>query len=157
MMNERTTMLAALRDLPRHLRETVKGLQETQLDTPYRQGGWTVRQVVHHLADSHMHACLRMKFIVTEDHPVIKPYEQDRWSALPDAAHGPLEPSLRILDGLHDRWVRFLESLPEEAWKRSALHPERGEVTLESMLRTYAGHGEKHVAQINGLKTARGW
>jgi uncharacterized damage-inducible protein DinB len=157
MMNERTEKITALRNLPRHLREAVKGLQETQLDTPYRQGGWTVRQVVHHIADSHMHACLRMKFIVTEDHPVIKPYDQDCWAALPDAAHGPLEPSLQILDGLHDRWVRFLESLPDAAWTRSALHPERGEVTLESMLRTYAGHGEKHVAQIIGLKTARGW
>jgi len=157
MADDRTTRLAALRDLPLHLRDVVNGLQDFQLDTPYREGGWTVRQVVHHLADSHMHACLRMKFIVTEDHPVIKPYDQDRWAALPDAAHGPLEPSMVILDGLHHRWVHFLESLPEAAWRRSALHPERGEVTLDSMLRTYAGHGEKHVAQISGLKIAKGW
>ena len=157
MVEERTMKLAALRDLPRLLREVVNGLQGTQLDTPYRTGGWTTRQVVHHLADSHMHAYLRMKYIVTEDHPVIKPYEQDRWAALSDAASGPLEPSLLILDGLHERWVHFLMSLPETAWTRSALHPERGEVTLESMLRTYAGHGDKHMEQIRGLRTARGW
>ncbi len=157
MVEERTMEFAALRDLPRHLREVVSGLQDMQLDTPYRVGGWTVRQVVHHLADSHMHAYLRMRFIVTEDHPVIKPYDQDRWATLADAAGGPLEPSLVILDGLHDRWVQFLESLPEAAWTRSALHPERGEVTLQSMLRTYAGHGEKHLAHIRGLRIARGW
>jgi hypothetical protein len=157
MADDRTMKLAALRDLPHRLREVVNGLQDIQLDTPYRQGGWTVRQVVHHLADSHMHAYLRMKFIVTEDHPVIKPYDQDRWASVADAARSPLEPSMLILDGLHHRWVQFLESLPEAAWTRSALHPERGEVTLESMLRTYAGHGERHVAQIRGLRTSRGW
>lgn len=157
MVDDRTMKLAALRGLPPHLREAVNGLQGMQLDTPYRPGGWTIRQVVHHLADSHMHAYLRMKFIVTEDHPVIKPYEQDRWAALADAAGASLEPSLLILDGLHERWVRFLESLPDAAWTRTALHPERGEVTLESMLRTYAGHGDKHVGQIRGLRTARGW
>jgi len=157
MVDDRTGKLAALRNLPHDLREVVNGLQGMQLDTPYRTGGWTVRQVVHHLADSHMHAYLRMKFIVTEDHPVIKPYDQDCWAALTDAARAPLEPSLLILDGLHERWAHFLESLPDAAWTRSALHPERGEVTLESMLRTYAGHGDKHVEHIRGLRTARGW
>ncbi len=157
MIEDRTMRLAALRDLPRQVREAVKGLQGPQLDMPYRTGGWTVRQVVHHLVDSHMHAYLRMKFIVTEDHPVIKPYDQDRWAGLSDAASAPLEPSLLILDGLHERWVRFLELLPDAAWTRSAIHPERGEVTLDSMLRTYAGHGDRHVLQIRGLRTARGW
>lgn len=154
---ERHAHITAIRDLPQRLREVVRGLNDTQLDTPYRDGGWTVRQVVHHLADSHAHAFLRMKFILTEDHPTLKPYDQDIWAAQPDVLLGPIEPSLVLLMGLHERWVRMLHDVPEDGWHRTALHPERGTLTLEDMLTTYARHGVKHVGQIRELRRARGW
>ncbi len=149
--------IETLKALPSALREVLKGLNEEQLDTPYRDGGWTVRQVVNHIADSHMHAYLRMRKIVTEDHPTIQPYNQDVWAATPDAIAGPVEPSLVILMGLHARWASFLEQLPESAWTRTALHPERGEVTLASMLTTYAGHGTKHCGHIRSLREKKQW
>jgi uncharacterized damage-inducible protein DinB len=156
-MTDRTTQLRALRDLPGRLRNALAGLDDSQLDTPYREGGWTIRQVVHHLADSHAHAYLRMKMIVNEDHPTIKPYNQNVWATNQDALHGPVAGSLDLLEGLHRRWADFLEQLPEDAWSRSAVHPERGEVTMTGMLATYAGHGEKHIGHIMGLRKARGW
>jgi hypothetical protein len=156
-MADRTTNLRALRDLPGKLRETVAGLTDVQLDTPYRDGGWTVRQVIHHLADSHMHAYLRMKLMVNEDHPTIKPYDQNVWAANADSARGAIAPSLDLLGGLQNRWADFLEALPEAAWSRGGLHPERGEVTMSGTLETYARHGEKHIAHMSGLRRARGW
>jgi hypothetical protein len=156
-MTDRTTQLRALRELPAKLRTTVAGLDDTQLDTPYREGGWTVRQVIHHLADSHMHAYLRMKLMVNEDHPTIKPYNQDVWAANSEATGGAIGSSLDLIDGLHRRWVDFLERLPESAWSRGGLHPERGEVTLPGTLDTYARHGEKHIGHIMGLRRAKGW
>ncbi len=156
-MADRATQLRTLRELPGKLREAVNGLDDAQLDTPYREGGWTIRQVVHHLADSHMHAYLRMKLMVNENHPTIKPYDQNVWSANRDAAHGPITPSLELLNGLHRRWADFLEELPESAWSRSAMHPERGEVTMTGTLETYARHGEKHIGHIMGLRRGKGW
>jgi len=156
-MADRTTHLHTLRALPAKLRATVAGLNDTQLDTPYREGGWTVRQVIHHLADSHMHAYVRMKLMVNEDHPTIKPYDQNVWAANSEAAQGAIGSSLDLLDGLHRRWADFLERLPESAWTRGALHPERGEVTMTGTLQTYAGHGEKHIEHIMVLRRARGW
>ena len=153
----KSAQLKTLRELPGALREIVRGLSDVQLDTPYRSGGWTVRQVVHHVADSHMHAYIRMRMIVTEDHPTITPYNQDVWAATPDVRTGALEPSLVLLAGLHARWAAFLEQVPDSAWSRTALHPERGEVTLSSMLATYAGHGVKHVGHIRSLREARQW
>lgn len=149
--------IEAIKSLPGALREVVRGLSDEQLDTPYREGGWTVRQVVHHVADSHMHAYIRMRRIVTEDHPNIQPYNQDIWAATPDTVAGPIEPSLVILMGLHARWASFLEHLPETAWTRTAFHPERGEVTLASTLATYAGHGTKHCGHIRSLREKNQW
>jgi len=149
--------IEALKALPTALREVVHGLSEEQLDTPYRDGGWTARQVVHHVADSHMHAYIRMRKIVAEDHPTIQPYDQNVWAAMADSVAGPIEPSLVILMGLHARWAMFLEQLPDEAWTRTALHPERGEVTLASMLATYAGHGTKHCGHIRSLREKKKW
>ncbi len=156
-MTDRTTQLRALRELPAKLRATVAGLSDTQLDTPYREGGWTVRQVIHHLADSHTHAYLRMKLMVNEDHPTIKPYDQNVWATNGEAARGVIGSSLDLLDGLHRRWADFLERLPESAWSRGALHPERGEVTMTGTLETYARHGEKHIEHIMGLRRTKGW
>jgi hypothetical protein len=156
-MTEREAKIGKIRDLPSRLENAVAGLNDLQLDTPYRDGGWTVRQVVHHVADSHANAFIRMKLMLTEDHPTIKPYNQDSWAAQVDYTATPVAPSLDIIRGLHERWVRLLESVPETAWARSANHPERGTVTLDSMLTIYAGHGEKHVEHIMGLRRQRKW
>ena len=146
-----------IRKLPGEIEAAVRGLDDRQLDTPYREGGWTVRQVVHHLADSHMNAFVRLKLIVTEDKPVLKPYDQNAWAKLIDAQKLPIGSSLAMLKGLHERWAALLESLPEQAFSRTAHHPERGEITLESQLVTYANHGVKHVGHVTALRSAKGW
>jgi hypothetical protein len=150
-------LIARIRVLPALVQEAVEGLNDEQLDTPYRTGGWTVRQVVHHLADSHMHAYLRMKLVVWENHPVLNAYNQDDWATTRDVQNLPVEPSLQILTGLHRRWAEFLESLPAAAWQRTAHHPERGTVNLTSLLHTYGEHGDRHVRQIRDLRAARSW
>ena len=157
MVPDRATQIAAVRELPATLEGAVHGLSASQLDTPYRPGGWTVRQVVHHLADSHMNAFIRMKLILTEEHPRLKTYDQERWAESADVSQVGIEPSLTLLRGLHQRWVAMLETLPEEAWSKAADHPESGEVTLGSLLAVYAHHGENHVAQILSLRASRGW
>jgi len=154
---ERLEKIAHIESLPSKLEAAVRGLTDSQLDTPYREGGWTVRQVVHHLADSHMNAFIRAKLIVTENKPTLKPYNQDDWAATVDGCTLPLQSSLLIIKGLHERWVAFLRSLPDDAWNRTAQHPERGMVTLEGQLNTYSGHGDRHVGQITGLRAAKGW
>lgn len=154
--DRRQNMIAQLRNCPAELRAAVEGLSDEQLDTMYRDGGWTVRQVVHHLADSHMNAYLRCKWVIAEDHPIIKTYDQDVWATMTDSTL-PIAPSLGILDGLHIRWAALLSQLPEPAWSRSAVHPERGEVTLDDLLQIYAGHGATHVGQITALKERQGW
>ncbi|MDH4069359.1 MAG: putative metal-dependent hydrolase [Ignavibacteria bacterium] len=153
---ERKGKIARIGKLPSILMEALRGLKDEQLDTPYRKGGWTVRQVVHHLADSHMNAMIRMKLILTEDHPTLKTYDQEKWAELADNVL-PIEHSMMIVKGLHDRWVALLEQVSEEDWSRSADHPESGEVTLDDLLNIYANHGENHVKQITGLRSARGW
>jgi uncharacterized damage-inducible protein DinB len=153
---ERRQAIAAIAAAPTRMREAVKGLSEGQLDTAYRDGGWTVRQVVHHVPDSHMNAYVRMKLTLTEDRPIIKPYDQERWAELPDSK-GPIEPSLAILDGLHKRWVAVLQAIPEEAWARKLEHPESGTMTLDHVLALYAWHGAHHVAHITTLRERRGW
>jgi hypothetical protein len=153
---ERLEKIGSIRNLPAVLEGSVKGLKDTQLDTPYRTGGWTVRQVVHHIADSHLNAFIRMKLILTEDRPTLKPYDQDKWAKLPDVSL-PIGSSLAIVRGLHERWVFLLEGAPESSWNRSALHPEVGEITLESLLLTYAHHGQNHVQQISKLRTVSNW
>jgi hypothetical protein len=157
MSEEHRKKIDRIRVLPALLEDAVRGLNDRQLDTPYREGGWTVRQVVHHLADSHLNAFIRMKLILTEENPTIKPYNQDAWAALPDTTEMPIGVSLEILRGLHDRWTRLLDRVPDGAWTRKAFHPERGEVTLESQLTVYAGHGDRHLEQITKLRRAKGW
>jgi hypothetical protein len=154
---ERHDLMAKIRRLPAAIEAAAQGLTDAQLNTPYRDGGWTVRQVVHHLADSHLNGFLRMKLILTEAGPVLKPYDQDAWAALSDTAAMSIESSLLILRGLHERWVALLESLPEASWKRSALHPEVGVVSLADLLADYARHGEQHVEQVMRLRAAQGW
>ncbi len=152
----RNAKIAQIAACPQLLRKAVEGLSDPQLDTPYRDGGWTVRQVVHHVADSHANAYLRCRWTVAEDNPTIKTYDQDRWSTFPDRQL-PLEPSFKIIAGLHERWVKFFTTHPEEAWSRTAIHPERGSVTLENFLDIYSGHGANHTAQITGLRAQKGW
>jgi hypothetical protein len=154
---ERAARIEQIRDLPSALHAALRGLTDEQLDTPYRPGGWTVRQVVHHLADSHMNAFVRMKLILTEDRPTLKPYDQNAWALLPDSSTAPLGASLALLDGLHARWTIVLTGVREEQWGRSARHPETGELTLEGLLQTYSAHCAKHLGHILGLRTARGW
>ena len=142
---------------PANLRAAVKGLSPAQLDTPYRPGGWTVRQVVHHVPDSHLNAYVRFKLALTEDEPTIKPYEQQLWAELADTKTTPIEVSLAMLDSLHDRWVRLLRSLQPSDWKRNFRHPELGPVSLEKNLALYSWHGKHHVAHITSLRERNGW
>ena len=142
---------------PAKLRAAVKGLSEAQLDAPYRPGGWTVRQVVHHLPDSHMNSYVRFKLALTESEPTIKPYAEDRWAELADSKSTPVEVSLTLLESLHDRWAHLLRSLSPEDWKRTFRHPEMGAMTLEKTLALYAWHGRHHVAHITSLRERSGW
>ncbi len=142
---------------PVNLRSAVKGLSEQQLDTPYRPGGWTVRQVVHHVPDSHLNSYVRFKLALTEDEPTIKTYEEARWAELPDTKSTPIEVSLTLLDSLHDRWMRLLRSLSQEQWKKTFRHPDLGPMTLEKALALYAWHGRHHVAHITELRKQMSW
>lgn len=154
---ERRAKIARIKALPKSLAAAVKGLSAEQLRTPYREGGWTVAQVVHHLVDSHANAYIRMKLIATEEQPVLKGYDQDLWAALPDGQSVAIAPSLAILKGLHRRWTDFLRKVPRKSWGRTGVHPERGPVTIDDLLDLYAGHGEKHVQQITDLRSRAGW
>ena len=142
---------------PANLRAVVSDLSHQQLDTPYRDGGWTVRQVVHHVPDSHLNAYTRFKLALTEDVPTIKPYAEDRWADLADTKSTPIETSLALLQALHDRWVRLLRSIEPEEWKRAFRHPELGLVSLEKSLALYAWHGRHHVAHVSELRKRMAW
>jgi hypothetical protein len=148
---ERVEHMARIAGTPARLREAVGGLTEAQLDTPYRTGGWTVRQVVHHLPDSHMNAFIRFKLALTEDDPVVKPYDEAAWALLNDATETPVETSLLLLENLHARWVVLLAGIPDSAWTRRFVHPQLGPVTLENNLALYAWHGDHHIAHITAL------
>src|SRR5579871_1413576 len=154
---QKQAFLDEIAQTPAKLRAAVKGLSETQLDTPYRDGGWTVRQVVHHVPDSHLNSYVRFKLALTEDEPTIKPYEEARWAELADTKATPIEVSLTLLDSLHDRWMRLLRSLTAEEWKRTFRHPEMGPMTLEKTLALYAWHGRHHVAHITELRKRSSW
>ena len=154
---QRKQFINDIEQTPRLLRAAVTGLSQQQLDTPYRDGGWTVRQVVHHVPESHMNAYLRFKLALTEDEPTIKPYMEDRWAELPEVRSTPPEVSLALMDPLHDRWVRLLRSLQPEDWKRKFRHPELGVVSLEKNLALYSWHGRHHVAHITELRKRMGW
>lgn len=153
----REANIAALADLPARLHDAITSLTAAQLDTPYRPDGWTVRQVVHHLADSHMNGFLRLKFGLTEDAPTIKPYDEHTWAMLDDSRL-PLEPSLAILEGLHVRWAALYRAMDDGQFSRTFYHPERQEhLTLERHLHIYAWHSRHHVAHITELRRREGW
>jgi hypothetical protein len=152
---ERRAMIEKVRALPAQLEATVRGLTNEQLTTHYLANEWTVAQNVHHVADSHMNSFIRTKLILTEVRPTLKPYNQDLWAVRADADHTALELSLQLLKGLHARWVMLFESLGEDEWLRTGMHPEIGEVTLEDQLRIYSAHGEGHIAQINKTLAAQ--
>jgi hypothetical protein len=154
---QRQELLDHIEQAPGRLRAAVKGLSEQQLDTPYRPQGWTVRQVAHHVPDSHLNAYIRFKLALTEEEPTIKPYAEDRWARLPDTQATPVEVSLVLLDSLHDRWIRLMRSFQPDDWKRTFRHPERGVVSLEMNLAIYAWHGRHHVAHITSLRERNGW
>ena len=155
-VDDRATDIDAIAKTPRDLRDAVAGLTDDQIDTPYRADGWTVRQLVHHIPDSHMNAYIRMKRTVAEVEPTIVTYDQDRWAHLPDTT-GPIDASVTLLDALHQRWVAFLRTLPDDAWDRRLNHPEIGKIRLDQLLALYGWHGAHHVAHINGLRTRAGW
>ena len=142
---------------PAALRSAIKGLSPQQMETPYRDGGWTVRQVVHHVPESHMNAYIRFKLALTEDEPTIKPYMEDRWAKLADVQSTPVEVSLALLDSLHDRWVRLLRLIKPEEWKRTFRHPEMGIVPLDKNVALYSWHGRHHVAHVTSLREKMGW
>jgi uncharacterized damage-inducible protein DinB len=142
---------------PARLRQAVEGLSPEQLDTPYRPGGWTVRQVVHHLPDSHLNSYTRFKLALTEDGPTIRPYYEDRWAELIDGRTAPVEVSLALLESLHRRWVLLLRSLTAEDCARTFRHPELGIVSLDKNIALYAWHGRHHVAHITALRERMGW
>jgi hypothetical protein len=143
---------------PEHLRSEVEKLSEDQLDTVYRPDGWTIRQVVHHCADSHMNSLVRLKLTLTEDKPTIKPYFEDRWAELTDSKSMPIEPALKMLEGVHKRWTFLLAGLTDDQWTRSFIHPEHGRaVRLDQNTALYAWHCKHHLAHVTTLKKSKGW
>ena len=153
---QRKEHIDALATLPRGFRNGVKDLTEAQLDTPYREGGWTVRQLVHHIADSHMNAFLRVRLALTEDWPTITPYDEKAWAMLHDSG-APVSWSVTLLENLHARWVMLLESLTDEQWARGMKHPENGPMTVEIATLLYGWHSRHHVAHIARLREKNGW
>jgi len=154
--DDRTSAIAVLAELPEQLRNAVDGLDSAQLSTPYRDGGWTLRQVVHHVADSHMNAFVRIRLALTEDWPTIKPYDEKAWAMLHDST-APVEWSLELIESLHARWVMLLQSLREDQWMRGFRHPESGPTTVELAALIYAWHSRHHVAHITHLRSAKDW
>ena len=142
---------------PALFRDAVRGLDEGQLDTPYRPGGWTVRQTVHHVADSHMNSVIRLRLALTETEPAIRPYDQKAWGELADSRTAPVELSLRLIESLHARWALLLKTLSVADFARSFRHPEIGLVRLDTNLALYAWHGRHHAAHITGLRQRNGW
>jgi hypothetical protein len=153
----RRKFISEIEATPAALRAAVAGLSEVRLDTPYRPGGWTVRQVVHHLPDSHVNAYVRMKLALTEDGPTIKTYEEARWAELEDGRRAPVTVSLDLLDALHRRWVLFLKSLEGGDFTRPLVHPDSGRVNVDWALAMYAWHGRHHVAHVTSLREREGW
>ncbi len=145
---ERSAFIDEIEAFPTNLREAVSDLSREELETPYREGGWTVRQVVHHVADSHLQGYVRFKLAMTEDTPTIRTYQQAPWGETADSRTGPVGPSLDILEALHKRWVFFLRTLSDEDFQRTYLHPDMGELSLETTVQLYAWHGEHHLAHV---------
>jgi len=154
---ERATCVEQVAAAPAQFRRAVAGLTAAQLDTPYREGGWTVRQVAHHVPDSHMNAYLRFKFGLTEDSPAIKTYEEKDWAKTPEVAATPVDISLALLDALHARWVTLLRAMTPQQFERTIKHPEMGPTSLDTMLALYAWHGRHHTAHVTSLRERMGW
>ena len=155
-VEQRNAAITEIAALPGRMRDAIAGLTVERLDTPYRPGGWTIRQVVHHVPDSHMHAFLRFKLALTEDQPLIKPYDEARTAELADYKPSP-EGSLALLAALHERWAILLRAMQAEQFARTLRHPERGVLTLDGLLDDYAWHGRHHVAHITSLRERMGW
>ncbi len=153
----RPQLIQQLAEAPTCFREAVWGLSHEQLETPYRDGGWTVRQTIHHVADSHMNSYIRLRLALTEDEPAIKTYDETKWAELADARSAPVDVSLQLIDCLHHRWVMLLESLSEEDFARTMRHPDWGLVRLDTVTALYAWHGRHHAAHITGLRSRNGW
>jgi uncharacterized damage-inducible protein DinB len=151
----RAAEINTLRQLPSRLRDAVKDLDDSQLDAPYREGGWTVRQLVHHIADSHMNSYVRFKLALTEDCPTIKPYDEAAWAELADSKQ-PIEPSLDLIGALHARWVALLEAMTDADYRRELQHPERGRQNLATTLALYDWHSRHHTAHITALRARQG-
>lgn len=152
---QRQPLIDKIRRLPAQVAALIQDLSEAQLTTPYLEEEWTVAQNVHHLADSHMNSYIRMKLILSEENPTLKPYNQEIWAEMADAGQIDLQPSLAILTGLHRRWVQVFEALQETDWQRTGLHPEIGQITVEDILHTYAAHGEDHLDQMRRTLAAQ--
>ena len=154
---EQAGLMDEIAAAPARLRAAVAGLDDAQLDTPYREDGWTVRQVVHHVVDSHLNAYVRFRWALTEDGPVIKPYDEKEWARLPDAMAAPVAVSLDLLDALHKRWLMLLRAMVPEDFERRWSSPDFGELSVDVLLQIYAWHGKHHVAHITSLKGRGGW
>jgi len=154
---QREEHITKLERVPAQLEAAVTGLSDEQLDTPYGEGKWTIRQVVHHLADSHAVGYVRVRLVLTEDNPTLITYKQERWGELADSTATPVDLSLQLLHGLHARWVFLFRSLSEEDWSRTCYHPERGNLSMDDVLLVYSGHGESHMKSISNLRESKGW
>ncbi len=154
---DRPRLIAEIAAAPSNFRAAVQGLTDTQLDTPYRPGGWTVRQVTHHMPESHMNSFMRFRWALTEDNPAVKGYNEAKWAQLHDSVTLPVEVSLQLLDALHIRWVDLLQSMSQEQYQRSFEHSDLGPVRLDQALALYAWHSRHHAAHITGLRERMGW
>jgi uncharacterized damage-inducible protein DinB len=155
--DERTSMIAEIAETPARMRKAIAGLTDSQLETPYREDGWTVRQVVHHVPDSHLNSYTRFKLALTEEHPTIRPYDEAKWAELSDSRDTPIETSLTLLESLHDRWTRLLRAMSADDYRRTLHHPDSGVMSLDTVLTLYAWHGRHHVAHITSLRERMGW
>ena len=154
---ERATLLQQIEEAPARLREAVAGLDDAQLDTPYWEGGWTVRQVAHHVVDSHINAYMRLRWALTEDATVVKPYDEKAWAELPDASSGPIDMSLNLLDSLHVRWLVLWRAMKEVDFERTWKGPDFDHLPVDDLVRLYAWHGRHHTAHITSLRERMGW
>jgi len=154
---DRARHIDTIASAPARLSDAVSGLTDEQLDTPYRVGGWTVRQVIHHVPDSHMNSYVRFKLALTENNPAVKGYDEAAWAMLSDSVDTPVDISLLLLDRLHKRWVALLRGMSDSDWKRTFHHSEHGALSLEKNLALYAWHGDHHIGHIESLRKRNGW
>ena len=153
----RRAWIRQIKDAPAAMRQAIRGLTDRQIDTAYRPGGWTVRQVVHHVPDSHLNAYIRCKLALTEDNPTIKPYDETEWAKTADTVRTPVEVSLTLLEALHSRWGVLLDSLTDSDFARPLIHPDHGQVSIDWLVQLYSWHGRHHVAHITELREREGW